>query len=320
MRDIFLCRTPLQAVYVETIIKKNGKESDVVFLKPVNSSFQDYAIYNLTKLEKVSNIYVFNLFTRKNKFLGLLEHLYVIFSILIRFYGKSYDSVYIASIDCLPFQILLNYLKVIKIFTYDDGSANINKKSSYYKSDDYSLPMRIISSIFLNKTTKKTIVNQSLKHYTMFKGENIIRNTECIFDDIVLTRHNNKDVRKEGKVVVFLGTVFSDLKLYTTSMASKIEFHYHYVDFYYPHPRDNEKIFTSKRVDDFRISELKLLDLRTCYDHVHVIGFPSSTILHLKDSDGFTFDVFYLEGISFDYSILSSHNISIIELPFIDEA
>lgn len=107
--------------------------------------------------------------------------------------------------------------------------------------------------------------------------------------------------------------MYADLPCYNTSFMNILKDKYSNIDYYYPHPRDNEEIFCEKVIDDFRISEAKLIDLRFEARNVHVIGFPSTTILHLKDVPGFTFDVFFVDNINFDYSILAGDNVRIID-------
>lgn len=171
MSKLYLCRTPLQAMYVRALLNRNHRDGSacrVIYLKPVDNKYQDFAIEELRNHKSKPIVSVYDLFTYKNKLLSFWLHFVLIIKLLLRFSRFHYTCVYLSSIDNLPFQILLTYLSHSKILTYDDGSANINNKSSYYQDKKLNLPFRFLSFLFRNKYDKKTILNCSFKHYTMF--------------------------------------------------------------------------------------------------------------------------------------------------------
>ncbi|CAH1535400.1 putative enzyme [Vibrio owensii] len=315
MNNLFLCRTPLQALYVELILNNinSGSNNYVYYLKPADNQFQEQAVVNLKNNNLLNDVFVDELFTRKNKVKSIAEHIFCIRKAISYFKSKRFDNVYVSSIECIPFQLLLSNIIYTDLYTFDDGSANVNLNSSYHTKRKTHPIFIILSKLFSNNHSKEKILISSQLHYTMLSGKNIIDNTRSMSNYWFEKKCDIPKVgikRRKEKVTVFLGTVYTDLTKDHDVLLELIRNKYGNIDYYFPHPRSDDKLFQSKVLSDFNISEVKLITLLEKYNEVHVISFPSTVILHLQNVPGFSFEILRLKSLEFDYNCFCGDGIT----------
>ncbi len=306
--NLFITRTPLQAVISAKIIEKEvAQEYEVFYLAPSNSQSQVYAYESLSLLASESNFY--HLKEEGRKLFNLNNHFRLFKYIKEKFKGKQYENVYLGSIDATPIHLLLSCINFKQMFTLDDGSANVTD-SSYFNVKKTNIFLLNLSIIFGNKYTKEKLLSGIKTHYTITPTiKNIIENVEVI--DLYNPESNSNDKKLE-KCNVLLGTVYSEFYKDEAALKNKIEVDFDFIDYYLPHPRECDDLFLHKQLkDDFRIAEFKILDLLNDYHSVVIYGFPSSVMIHLNARENIEFVVFIFEDHSL-YNIIEDHSVSSI--------
>jgi len=306
--NLFITRTPLQAVISEKIIKKEvAQEYEVFYVAPSNSQSQVYAYESLSLLASESNFY--HLKEEGRKLYNLYNHFRLFKYIKEKFKGKQYENVYLGSIDGISIHLLLSCINFKQMFTLDDGSANVTD-SSYFNVKKTNIFLLNLSIIFGNKYTKEKLLSGIKTHYTITPTiKNIIENVEII--DLYDSESNSNDKKLE-RCNVLLGTVYSEFYKDEATLKNKIEVDFDFIDYYLPHPRECDDLFLHKQLkDDFRIAEFKILDLLNDYHSVVVYGFPSSVMIHLDAIKNIEFVVFIFEDHSL-YNTIEDHSVSSI--------
>lgn len=77
-------------------------------------------------------------------------------TILNKNMSKTYSEVYLSSIDNKYVQLIVSKLNYARLYTFDDGTANIIKSSAYYQEEKKTLKTNILRWILeLIKDCKK---------------------------------------------------------------------------------------------------------------------------------------------------------------------
>lgn len=274
--DLIICHTPLQALQFEYLIKTGViTDFELIFFNR-NKSKQMLFYYDKLKANsKKSTFYL------RRKFPLSILDMYLLFR------KKKYDVIYFASIENMFVHFILSFIHFNKVITVDDGTANINKESIYYK-DKRSKREKYLFSLLgckydLNST--KALIST---HYTIYKNfTNIIDKTEYI--DVAFDENNVKNLENtNNEANVLLGTIFekaTNEKL----LIEKIEAFFEDKPnvYYIPHPREKENKFRDfKLIDGLEIAESKICNLFNNYSKVNVFGFHSTAQVNLADIDG----------------------------------
>ncbi|HCQ9872952.1 TPA: hypothetical protein OMQ57_003745, partial [Acinetobacter baumannii] len=78
-------------------------------------------------------------------------------------------------------QVLFSVLKYEKLYTFDDGLANLNYDGSYYRNEELSFTRRMLWHLVGVKTLVQNIRDKVKMHYTIYNDKkNIVSNTEYI--------------------------------------------------------------------------------------------------------------------------------------------
>ncbi|KMK51134.1 hypothetical protein RO21_07980 [[Actinobacillus] muris] len=254
--DIYVCLTPLQILIANYIINNNKTNCEVLILTYINND--KYKFY-LNKLKK--NIYVKNaeiILLENTSFINRIKTFIKIRS-RINKTKKIYNDIYISSIDNFYIHYILDRIKFNKIFTFDDGTANIIKNSFFYKK---SSTISIIGRKVLNiKWDINTIKRNSNKHFTIYNNlENIISNVEFID---IFSPKNTVSVIKD--IHIFLGQPFKD-DYASVDIYNKLVNKLNKKMQYYPHPREtgiefkidpNNLIYSNLIIEEYIESLLK---------------------------------------------------------------
>ncbi|KUM13434.1 hypothetical protein AV645_14730 [Acinetobacter calcoaceticus] len=234
------------------IIDQNPASYDVLCLSYNENKKYDYYFNDISQkcdlswrflVRSKSKIYRIFDFFRFNCFLSKLSN-------------KKYNTIYLASIDNPFFHILLSKISKNNIATFDDGTANIYKGSSYYNYENKGKFQNLILKFLGNIYNTQKVVGESFEHYSIYNNySNIIENVNFIslFKD-------NENLVKKGEVKIFLGQPLKDIKdINVEKILTFVESLK--VDYYFPHPREVEKYKNFIYIDSSLIFEDYILKL-----------------------------------------------------------
>ncbi|QPE17510.1 hypothetical protein IMQ36_20725 [Providencia rettgeri] len=273
--NLFICHTIFQLYFTMQIVKHlEIGDFDVIFIGEVNNKKTLNYFNKISKLAKTSIALDCN---KKTIFFS--------FDIRKKISKNKYHTIYISSIDSIYTQLIISYLKFTNLYTFDDGSANINPKSSYY-IENRSNKKNLVYWLMGNRFSLSRIKSISKTHYTIYKEKNIIENTSYIniFPSSSYINSNSEtcnlilgSVYSEVLLSPKLkNTLFNNLKSFTNSLSDQT--------YYLPHPRDLASI--EQYHNEYLSSELIFEDiysqLSQKYRKINIISFCSSSILNLK--------------------------------------
>ncbi|WP_272676973.1 glycosyltransferase family 52 [Providencia huaxiensis] len=279
--DLVICNTPLQILQIENLIKqKIIKENDFHLLFFVYGETKKLTYY-YNRLSKLSY---------SSYYFKCTNFPFYILNLRKLFKGRKYKNIYTASIDNKIVHYILTFSDFNKIFTIDDGTANIFKSSIYYieKKTYKAFISKIVHLILGCKFDLKKIKNNIETHYTIYPNvPNIIKKTKNN-NFIFPVKKTHKEKKQSKEINLFLGTVYDEITynkkeliLLMTQFFSNKEFHY------ITHPRDNELYFDNvKYIDSLKSSEEIIIELLNKYDTVNIYGFNSSAQFNLMYTDG----------------------------------
>lgn len=277
--SLIMCATPLQMLIAEKIIKSKPYENFDLITIALSDNLK-YKSY----FERVNKRCNFGLYFIANP--GLKGFVKFIRTLKLNNLDKEYKNLYLASIDSRYFQYLVSKNDKANIFTFDDGTANIIKESSYYLDSKPPLWKRIIWRSFGVKYYIDDIKSMSLTHYTIYNGiPNIIDNTK--FLELYNTnKQKQNDIKNVVKI--FLGQPLSEIsshytKNYITEIIEKIG-----VDYYYPHPRETSPLSGNFEViESSLIFEEYIIQCLTYNPHtiIEIYSFVSSCLLNINQLD-----------------------------------
>lgn len=239
--NLIVCTTPFQMLIAEKIIELYTDEDFELHLF-CNVKNEKYTHYfdRLSKVVKKSKMYVFD---RKNKMRYLLFLIKLKFK---SFLSRKIDRLFVGSIDSNHIHIHIHrYIHSnTKLYTFDDGTANIFPDSFFYK-ECASYKNRLLKYIFCYGTSLSTIKAKILKHYSIYSGKNnIVSNVEYI--DLFSLEENCRINDINGKPIkILLGQpIYENIsskeydELGYSNLIRRIIFQ-HEIDYYFPHPRED---------------------------------------------------------------------------------
>lgn len=279
--NLFICNTPFHLYFSLKIIQEfNIKNINLVF-------FGD-------KLNK-KNAYYFKKtlnFTNRSIWLNCDQKtIYFKREISSHLERLNYENVYLASIDSIYSQLILSKIKYNNLYTFDDGTANINKKSSYY-IDKRSLLKKIIYFLIGNRYEMNKIKKLSKSHFSIYHQENIIKTVYYL--DIY---QYNKKLVNNYSCNLILGSVYSEILndiaikdlLFSNIMMVINKFDGDII--YLPHPRDTKVIdsLAEYYLDTHLIFEELISTLAEKYSKINVFSFASSSIINFNSLNSYIF-------------------------------
>ncbi|MFN7039483.1 MAG: glycosyltransferase family 52 [Alphaproteobacteria bacterium] len=310
VNNLIICLTPLQMVIAQKIINLNpGSNYDIIcFSYNKNDKYTFY--YNKISLKCV-NSFRFNIYSTKKimRIFDLMRLKYF----LVNKISKNYQRIYLASIDNPFIHLVLSWMDKSEIYTYDDGSANINLNSIYFKPPVHSSFQQRMMGFLGNKYDLSRVKNESVLHYTIYKNfKNIIDKTFFLplFE-------NNFSGNGTKKIKIFLGQPLHEFdgkfekKIINFLKVSKVKN-------YYPHPRENIVFdgfdyiesplifedFILKLISDNYFIELYAL---TSTAILNILGFSSVKVYCLYDDSSFKKNRLI-------YDIFKNNNVELINI------
>lgn len=274
---LFICYTPLHIVLAKKIIQVQNI-----------SSFGFIYLYDV---ETEQNIYYYNLLApyatyshqalRRKK---IIIDLFIILKIFIetkKLHAASFE-IYTANIKSIHTRLLMFLLGYSKLYTFDDGCANIVKFGFYFSPNENQLS-KVFFSLFEPKLLYKNLKSTMLIHYTIFHDENIYPNRQYIslFDSNVL---NNQKIKKRNITILLTSVLFENniISLKTERDLYHNVIEYFNVDYVISHPSEKiNKIYeNNKKITTPYIAEEQIMDFSKT-NNITVIGFFSTTLLNI---------------------------------------
>ncbi|EOQ74854.1 glycosyltransferase family 52 [Acinetobacter lactucae] len=292
-RNLLVCLTPLQMLIASKIVEQNPTSYDVLCLSYNENEKYDYYFNKLSLV--CENSYRFIVYS-ENKIYRIFDFVRFKFY-LFKILKNKYSKIYLASIDNPFFHLLLSVVKKDQVLTFDDGTANIYQESNYYNYQDKSMLQTVILNFLGNKYSTKKVIDESQKHFSIYKGyKNIIDNTSYI--SIISI---NKMLLADKKIKIFLGQPFHDLKGGDSekilSFIKKIG-----VEYYFPHPREKKRYDGINYIESPLIFEDYILNLLTEGYLVELYTVLSTAALNVASLKNIEIIVLYDESLGRNYN------------------
>lgn len=292
-RNLLICFTPLQILIASKILV--GKDFDTLLISYVDNDKYRFYFEKISAISKKSWFFKIGSTNKVSRIVDMIK-----LKKIIREFDPHYNIVYFASLDNAFLHLVISHVSFNNIETFDDGSANINKNSTYFKDERKSYFQLFFSALIGIKFNKSIILEKIYKHYSIFDGySNIIPNVEYI------KMFNSGNLTPPNKVIkIFLGQPFEEMdfidkkELYL--FLSKLG-----IDYYFPHPREkHDKDFTFEIVQSKLIFEEFILELLTDGNHVEVYTLLSTAGLNVSMLDYVTVKVIRSRDLYMRYSSL----------------
>ena len=302
---LFICTTPMQLFLACRIIEEMNLSASKVQIFYISTVNNKVVANNLEHARifshKVSHLIISSKFSR-------FSNLYFIL-IYKMFFFKKYNSIYVASIDNIYVHFILTYTKFNKLFTFDDGTANIFNESTYYVGDKYRSNLyrtwnKVRYGMLRIPYSMSKVKKESLLHYSIYDNfPNIIDNVY----HINLLKNNNDIIINKGicsrkkSCNIMLGGAYFDLfgsedkiKLYTGRCFDYLK-NTNEPNYYIPHPRNLFAIETHgiNIINTDNIAELEISKLLEEYDTIKLYGFMSSCQFNILSNNRVINHCFY---------------------------
>ncbi|QIH31568.1 glycosyltransferase family 52 [Sphingobacterium sp. DR205] len=245
MTNIIVCVTPLQMLITENIIRKIGGNFIVIIITYDDNA--KYHFYYERLKESLAQVKYFHVKsnTKVARFFNILK---------FKSWFESEIKLNKFQICCVssienPFVLaILSSCKYRELRTFDDGTANINCNSVYYRPLNISFLERMARYFSGIRMNRDDIRQQSSLHYTIYPGyKNIIDRVETInlldsakeykIDDGFLKENLNNN-----NISLFLGQPIKDIRSYLVGDSFELFVKNRNIQYYFPHPREREKL------------------------------------------------------------------------------
>lgn len=192
----------------------------------------------------------------------------------------NYDTVFLASVDNPFFHLLLSLLKKNEIQTFDDGTANIYKKSTYYVFPKKSVLQYGILRFLGNTYHTQQVIDASVLHHTIYEGfENITRPLKSVkLMDLNIESIPNKSIK------IYLGQPLEDLNFKNEDKVFKF-LKEHEVNHYFPHPREKKQFEGFTYIHTSLIFEDYVVELLNQGYYIELYTVLSSVVLNVSYLD-----------------------------------
>lgn len=303
--NLFIIRTTFQSYLVEMITKQNVIDKFIViYISPSNNSQQRASFNRISRLS-VKSYYIL-LGENKNKLINLITHIKILFELkkCLKFIKKTFfiKDIYVSSINSIFIQISVSKLNFDNLYTFDDGAANYNyNDDDFYNDDSNKSILEMISIIFGNKQTKKSLKKLSLMHYALLPNmKNIINNVRPL--KITIDTNNINKHCKLDSCNVLIGTVYEAASNNPNKLLNDIEKNMD-VDYYIPHPRlKDDNLFIDKRIDsEYTIAEIQIEKLLKRYNTINVFSFGSTVLINFRNIDRINLFLIKHDSINCDF-------------------
>lgn len=278
MSNLLIIRTPFQAWLAERVIESENLETFDLIYFTQNDSEED--IYYYQKLASKSNLSSYYFVKPTNP--SILSSL--LFKVKAKSWYKinDYDKILCASIDAIYITSLIRHYSNSKLITFDDGSANINTSSIYFKPD--SNKRAVLYKYLFRSLDLKKVKSRIQRHYTMYQGmENIVEPNRLIYLNNIIEKPVAIDNQQEAKTY-FISAPFEEVLSSEQIQRLTNTLNNYDIDVYVKHPRERSKIRIDKPFLDKkgRIAEEAIIsDAQN--NEIILIGWFSTVMLNIGD-------------------------------------
>ena len=229
---LVLCRTPLQSVIIQQVLKEEGVDFyDIVYLTYDNSEEDRYYYDKLSALADKSQY----LNISRQRY-DILSHINIYLNINVDIKKKKYSKILVSSIDNLSFRKIVVKNKEAELITFDDGLKNI----LLLKNINNNIRQKLYEFAFGVPAEKK--VNEIIiRHYSIYKNFTNIMPTKIVkYIDIVNKKMDN--LLCKNKIKFFIGQPFKEYM--SDAFISKLKNYIIMSNFkyYVKHPREIEPL------------------------------------------------------------------------------
>lgn len=234
-KKIFICLTPLQMKISERIISENSiVDYKIICLFLISNEKYTY-YYERIKENSIDSF----VYYPKEKATGfsLLKDVYVFKKMILKSgILEDVSSIYAASIDNRYVQLIVSMLRNVKIYTFDDGLANLNYNGSYYRNESLSKFRYFLWGMIGVNFFAQDFRNKSDLHYTLYKDK---KNISPSIEYVRLLENNNDQRPKAQDVInVFLGQPLNEVNKSADNKFINDILKKFSIDMYFPHPRE----------------------------------------------------------------------------------
>jgi beta-galactosamide-alpha-2,3-sialyltransferase len=236
--NLIICCTNLQVLIAKRIIELSN-EKHLVIVLCFGDKDKGTHYYNLIEQKCEENYFIS---IPSIRYLGRIWGFVKVVKYCRSFSVNNFKKCYLASVDNDYVQLILSKISFDNLFTFDDGTANINPNSIYYNSPSYSILHKLLRKVFGIKYDIFDLKNNSKLHYSIYKKfDNIVDevedidlfNAECLMENTKFKTHKY--------INYYIGQPLHTLNhKYDTDhileLINDIQ-----IDFYYPHPNEDVK-------------------------------------------------------------------------------
>lgn len=116
-------------------------------------------------------------------------------------------SIYFANLNNRFYHHLLSILPHSKVYTFDDGTENVNRYSQFYRNKKYTKIRKWVQRFFGRTHWLEEVLARTKLHYTIYEDlSNVVDNTKFI----PLYDVQHYDTIPNKRIRIFLGTVYRD--------------------------------------------------------------------------------------------------------------
>lgn len=245
--NLIICHTPLQVIIAERIIDLHPNEQfyGILFTSNMNSKF-DYYFKRLSKRCLVFDYFIYSQGLFKN-----FDTFFNLYKLKNKLSKYNFNKIILASIDNLLCQTLLSNDNFDRLETFDDGTANIYKKSIFFMNEKYTFIQLIARWLLGVSYNLQKIKSNSSLHYTIYDMENIIDNLQSL--SLYSFIENNSEKSELKKIRIFLGQPINELGITIDILNGILE--KYQINYYFPHPREINKEINIEYIDTHLIFE-----------------------------------------------------------------
>ncbi|MFW2176553.1 MULTISPECIES: glycosyltransferase family 52 [unclassified Moraxella] len=288
--NLIICITPLQVLIAKRIIEtnqiNNSQSAFIGLYLPYGDNPKHHHYYQqLAKVCQQSAFIELKNQTWGERFatLNRLKTTLQQFGI----WQQPIEGAYLASLDVLFLQYVISKVKFSKLYTFDDGTANIFPNSTYFNPLPKSLPMRLFKKLVgIRYPDIPSILAKTARHYTIFPHEkNLVENIQVI--ELLTQNSENTAVETNQVKRLILGQAIDNFVGETVyhEVVDKLIRDYQ-TEYFCPHPRENldfsdkmTVIHSEKIIEDYLSDEL------TANPHCRyeLYTFMSTAVFTLRD-------------------------------------
>lgn len=322
--NLFICSTPLQMIIAEKIIINNRLpiNKNIVIILHANSN-EKYFNYARKLKELTCEIFYFPVGFGRSRIKKIKHHCKIKNLLKYKFNNESSYDVYFANINDMTISQLCTMININRVFTFDDGIGNVNKKSIYFIDERKSIQNKFLRWVMGIKENQETLKEKISKHYTIYEGlDNIVGKEKLVPLSIWPFEPSlNKlaCVRKVKKI--FLGQPLDELGIEESIIIKKIK--KLDIEYYFPHPREKSKvdginyINTPMIFEEYIYNEI-IKNTDTNYEVYSIISSALLNIIELSLTKRLSVHYLFTEEIKKQYSdvyeLFDKMNINSIEI------